>query len=85
MDIIDEPDYSSGTETCMVTPQQKTKSGHKSRKSIYQLSEQLKETNSPLSLEKLLDKSLLAELVSEILGWIGSGELWNGTIDTDSS
>ena len=29
MDSIDEPDYSSGTETCMVTPQQKTRSGHK--------------------------------------------------------
>ena len=65
MDSIDEPDYSSGTETCMVTLQQKTRSGHKSRKSCYQLSEQLKETNSPLSLVKLFDKSLLAELVSE--------------------
>ena len=65
MDSIDEPDYSSGTETCMVTPQQKTRSGHKSRKSSYQLSEQLKETNSPLSLVKLFDKSLVAELVSE--------------------
>ena len=65
MDSIDEPDYSSGTETCMVTPQQKTRNRHKSRKSSYQLSEQLKETNSPLSLVKLFDKSLLAELVSE--------------------
>ena len=65
MDSIDEPDYSSGTETCMVTPQQTTRGGHKSRKSNYQLSEQLNETNGPLSLEKLFDKSLLAELVSE--------------------
>ena len=65
MNSNDEPDYSSGTETCMVTPQQKTRGGHKSRKSNYQLSEQLKETNGPLSLEKLFDKSLLAELVSE--------------------
>ena len=59
MDSIDEPDYSSGTETCMVTPQQKTRGGHKSRKSNYQLSEQLNETNGPLSLKKLFDKSLL--------------------------
>ena len=65
MDSIDEPDYSSGTETCMVTPQQKTRGGHKSRKSNNQLSEQLNETNGPLSFEKLFDKSLLAELVSE--------------------
>ena len=65
MDSIDESDYSSGTETCMVTPKQKTRCGHNSRKSNYQLSEQLKETNGPLSLEKLFDKSLLAELVSE--------------------
>ena len=64
MDSLDKPDYSSGTETCMVTRQQKTRSGHKSRKSNYQLSEQLEETNSPLSLEKLFDKSLLAELVA---------------------
>ena len=60
LDSTDNRDYSSGTETCMVTPQQKTR--HNSRKTDYKLSEQLNETNGPLSV---VDKSLLAELVSE--------------------
>ena len=59
----DDRDYSSGTETCGITPQQKT--GHNSRKSEYKRGEQLMDAENPLSLAKLFDKSLLAELVSE--------------------
>ena len=58
----DNRDYSSGTETCVTTPQ---KTRHNSRKSEYKRGEQLMETENPLSLDKLFDKSLLAELVSE--------------------
>ena len=58
----DDRDYSSGTETCVITPQ---KTRHNSRKSEYKRGEQLMETDNPLSLDKLFDKSLLAELVSE--------------------
>ena len=58
----DDRDYSSGTETCVITPQ---KTRHNSRKSEYKRGEQLMETENPLSLDKLFDKSLLAELVSE--------------------
>ena len=58
----DDRDYGSGTETCVITPQ---KTRHNSRKSEYKRWEQLMETENPLSLDKLFDKSLLAELVSE--------------------
>ena len=58
----DDRDYSSGTETCVITPQ---KTRHNSRKSEYKRGEQLMETENPLSLDKLFDKILLAELVSE--------------------
>ena len=59
----DDRDYSSGTETCGITPQQKTR--HNSRKSEYKRGEQLMDAENPLSLDKLFDKSLLAEVVSE--------------------
>ena len=59
----DDRDYSSGTETCGIKPQQKTR--HNSRKSEYKRGEQLIDAKNPLSLDKLFDKSLLAELVSE--------------------
>ena len=59
----DDRDYSSGTETCGITPQQKTR--HNSRKSEYKRGEQLMDAENPLSLDKLFDKSLLAELVSK--------------------
>ena len=58
----DDRDYSSGTETCVITPQ---KTRHNSRKSEYKRGEQLMETENPLSLDKLFNKSFLAELVSE--------------------
>ena len=46
----------------LITPQ---KTRHNSRKSEYKRGEQLMETENPLSLDNLFDKSLLAELVSE--------------------
>ena len=50
----DDRDYSSGTETCVITPQ---KTRHNSRKSEYKRGEQLMESDNPLSLVKLFDKS----------------------------
>ena len=60
---IEEREYSP--EVSIVTPQQTKRVGHRSRKNEYQLTEQLNAENNPLSLTKLSDKSLLAELITE--------------------
>ena len=62
-DIIEDRDYRP--EISVVTPQQARRVSHRSRKTEHQLTEQLNAENGPLSLTKLFDKSLLAELVSE--------------------
>ena len=62
-DSIEDREYSP--EVSVVTPQQTKREGHRYRKNEYQLSEQLNGKNGPLSLAKLFDKSLLAELVTE--------------------
>ena len=63
VDSIDDREY--GSEVSVVTPQQTKRVGHRSRKHEHQLAEQANGENGPLSLTKLFDKSLLAELVSE--------------------
>ena len=62
-DSIEDREYSP--EVSVVTPKETKKVGHRSRKNEYQLTEQLDAVNGPLSLTKLFDKSLLAELVTE--------------------
>ena len=63
VDSIDDREF--GSEVSVVTPQQTKRVGHRSRKHEHQLAEQANGENGPLSLTKLFDKSLLAELVSE--------------------
>ena len=62
-DSMEDRDYSP--EVSVVTPQQAKRVSHRSRKTEHQLTEQLNAETGPLSLTKLFDKSLLAELVSE--------------------
>ena len=62
-DSIQDRDYSP--EVSVITPRQTKRVGHRSRKNEHQLTEQLNAENGPLSLTKLFDKSLLAELVTE--------------------
>ena len=62
-DSIKDREYSP--EVSVVTAQQTKRVGHRSRKNEYQLTEQLNAENGPLSLTKLFEKSLLAELVTE--------------------
>ena len=62
-DSIEDREYSP--EVSVVTPQQTKRVGRRSRKNEHQLTEQLNAENGPLSLTKLFDKNLLAELVSE--------------------
>ena len=60
---IEDREYSP--EVSFVTPKETKRVGHISRKNEYQLKEQLNAENGPLSLTKLFDKSLLAEIVTE--------------------
>ena len=63
-DSIEDREYSP--EVSVVTPKETKRVGHISRKkNKYQLKEQLNAENGPLSLTKLFDKSLLAEIVTE--------------------
>ena len=63
VDSIDDREYAP--EVSVVTPQQTKRVSHRSRKHKHQLAEQANGENGPLSLTKLFDKSLLAELVTE--------------------
>ena len=63
VDSIDDKEYSS--EVSVVSAQQTKRVSYRSRKHEHQLAKQANGENSPLSLTKLFDKSLLAELVSE--------------------
>ena len=62
-DSLEDSEYS--LEVSVVTPKETKRVGHRSRKNEHQLTEQLYAENGPLSLTKLFDKSLLAELVTE--------------------
>ena len=62
-DTLEDREYSP--EVSVVTPKETERVGHRSRKNEHQLTEQLYAENGPLSLTKLFDKSLLAELVTE--------------------
>ena len=52
-------------EVSVATPKAARKVGHRSRRNEFQLAEQLHAENGPLSLTKLFDNSLLAELLTE--------------------
>ena len=58
-------DREVSTEVSVVTPKATRRVGHRSRKNEFQLTEQLHAENGPLSLTKLFDKSILAELLTE--------------------